>query len=163
MERWITNLAVPGDRDPILEIEVPGEPMPWARPRFKRLGPKKLRFFTSPKVARYQETIEDAVRVLGPRAATGEPLTLWVKFGLPIPESKPKRWRALAVVAQILPIFGQRNDLDNFVKGVMDAISHAGNVWVDDCQVVDLACQKRYSLKPSTTIVVTVHEKELPC
>ena len=163
MESWITNLAVPGDLDPILEIEVPGEPMPWARPRFKRLGPKKIRFFNAPKVAAYQEAISYAVKMLGPRSPTKEPLTLWVKFGLPIPPSKPRKWRALAIVAQLLPIFGRRSDLDNLVKGVMDAIGHAGNVWVDDCQVVDLACQKRYHLKPSTTIVVKIHEKELPC
>ena len=37
-----------------------------------------------------------------------------------------------------------RGDLDNYLKGYMDAISQAGIIWVDDIQVTHLIGTKRY-------------------
>lgn len=43
---------------------------------------------------------------------------------------------------------GHRNgDWDNLAKGVQDAITNSGAIWIDDSQVVDGRCRKRYAAR----------------
>ena len=50
-----------------------------------------------------------------------------------------------------------RPDIDNYAKYILDRISNAGNIWVDDNQVVILELKDFYGLKdekPYTNIII---------
>lgn len=48
-------------------------------------------------------------------------------------------------------------DIDNYEKSIMDAMTQAGHVWDDDCQVVDLRSSKRFVTNPDFEgIIVTL-------
>lgn len=48
-------------------------------------------------------------------------------------------------------------DIDNYEKSIMDAITQAGHVWDDDCQVVELSSSKRFvTSEDSEGILVTL-------
>ena len=61
------------------------------------------------------------------------PLALGVKAYLPIPESKPKKFKAAALAGEIRPI--TKPDLDNVLKHFKDCCK--GVFWEDDKQVVE--------------------------
>ncbi|WP_167507045.1 MULTISPECIES: RusA family crossover junction endodeoxyribonuclease [unclassified Mesorhizobium] len=46
-----------------------------------------------------------------------------------------------------------RGDVDNLAKAILDAMTAAG-VWLDDAQVVELTCRKRYGDACCTTVRV---------
>ena len=57
---------------------------------------------------------------------------LGVKAYLPIPTSKPKKWKADAAEGLIRPT--TKPDLDNLLKQITDCLT--GIMWIDDKQVV---------------------------
>jgi Holliday junction resolvase RusA-like endonuclease len=66
-----------------------------------------------------------------PEPLTG-PVFLGVKAYMPIPVSKPKKWKAEALAGTIRPT--TRPDLDNLLKQLKDCMT--GIFWTDDKQVV---------------------------
>lgn len=46
-------------------------------------------------------------------------------------------------------------DLDNYAKGILDAITQSGAIWHDDKQVVSLVITKQYSDSPCILIGIT--------
>ena len=51
----------------------------------------------------------------------------------------------------------QTPDLDNLVKGILDALNGSG-VWDDDCQVVQLQAEKYWALFINPSITLTIRE-----
>jgi len=49
-------------------------------------------------------------------------------------------------------------DVDNLAKGVMDALTDSGIVWLDDSQVVDLRVAKRWADKDRTVVAISPWE-----
>jgi len=49
-------------------------------------------------------------------------------------------------------------DVDNLAKGVMDALTDSGVVWLDDSQVVDLRVAKRWADKDRTVVAISPWE-----
>lgn len=130
--------------DVILNIIVPGAPVPWMRPR--RRGNQS---FTAPKDRKHR-------LALGLAAAAGTkgppvrgPIALGLAFFLPIPTSTPKRRRAAMIAGEECPTTS--GDIDNLMKSVLDALK--GIAYVDDRQVTRmLFLSKDYSDVPRTEI-----------
>ena len=78
-------------------------------------------------------------------------MSLSVKVYRSIPKSFSKKKHAAAAEGTILPT--TKPDLDNYIKGIKDALSSI--VWHDDNQVVEYRnCAKLYSDKPRVVIEV---------
>jgi Holliday junction resolvase RusA-like endonuclease len=75
------------------------------------------------------------------------PLVLGVKAFLPVPKSKPKKFRAAALAGSIRPTV--KPDLDNLLKNIKDCMTSM-NFWNDDRQVVQYlpGTGKYYGLSP---------------
>ncbi|WP_319764475.1 RusA family crossover junction endodeoxyribonuclease [Maridesulfovibrio sp.] len=75
------------------------------------------------------------------------PLVLGVRAFLPIPKSKPKKFKAAAQAGEIRPIV--KPDMDNVLKHIKDCMSQM-RYWGDDKQVVEYlpGTGKYYSDQP---------------
>jgi Holliday junction resolvase RusA-like endonuclease len=93
------------------DLVVPGEPVPNARARRGAHG-----FYTPKRTSEYRERVQAA----------------WLLAGRPSLGSQ-----AFAVSAQFYRFSRRAADLDNLVKGVLDALN--GLAFVDDAQLVCLA------------------------
>ena len=59
----------------------------------------------------------------------------------------------LEVLIEVFPPDRRKRDLSNLPKAVEDAITKAGNIWVDDEQLDDLRLVRREPTKPGCVIV----------
>lgn len=139
---------------PIVQIILPGPPVPKGRPRFRVIKPKGKAGFVStysdPKTAKYEAALKAAgERAMGDREPLGEALSVQVDVCLPIPPSWPRRDRDAALAGTKLPVTG--GDADNYGK-VIDGLNKT--VWRDDAQIVCLSVQKMYSATPLLRVSV---------
>lgn len=127
----------------LVEIVVPGQPVPWARAR--RNG---RRYFTSPEVAEHRRAIQRAWMAAGrPRAGGGVPLSMALLFFLERPTSHYRTGRNSHLLrddAPAAPI--GKPDCDNLAKAPMDALN--GLLYADDAQVICLASVAKYYCDP---------------
>lgn len=49
----------------------------------------------------------------------------------------------LKVRVELHPPCRRKRDVDNYLKGLLDAITHAGHIWVDDEQIDELTIVRR--------------------
>jgi crossover junction endodeoxyribonuclease RusA len=63
------------------------------------------------------------------------------------------------VTMQLIPPDRRRRDVDNYAKGLFDALTHAG-VWNDDEQIDILSIYKRDPIPNEGCVVVTIREIE---
>lgn len=89
-----------------------------------------------------------------PPAKRGFLLVLSVR--LPIPASWSQKKKDAARFGRVLAT--KKPDLDNVEKAVKDALNKV--VWTDDCCVVDVVKNKRYSDRPGITVEVEELEGE---
>lgn len=113
----------------LLDLVIEMAPVAKGRPRFAR------GIAYTPKATKDAEKdIRDAVK----SAYAGEPydgaVDVAVIFYIQRPKSKPRKKAEYPT---------GRPDVDNYAKLVLDALN--GIVWVDDRQVVNLSCFKRYA------------------
>lgn len=85
------------------------------------------------KQAAQEEALMALLGPYQPKEPMQGPLLLGVKAFLPIPVSKPKKWKMLALKGIERPT--KKPDLDNLVKHVKDCLSML-RFWGDDKQVV---------------------------
>lgn len=117
---------------------------------FPRIG-------TATPSLQFQENVRYFARIaMGERPLFGCPIFVKIFFHFPIPESKSKSWKRLAADGKLFPT--TKPDIDNLQKTTLDGLTKA--VWVDDCQVTDIYCRKRYSDLPHTTVIVTPWDGE---
>lgn len=126
----------------MIEIELAGVPVGKGRPRFvKATG----RAFTPEKTVRFEDRLSIAAQIaMAGRAPLDGPLEVEIEIRMPVPLSKPKRWREAALAGTIRPT--KKPDWDNFAKTV-DALNMI--VWVDDAQIVDGRVRKIYHEAPA--------------
>lgn len=126
----------------MIEITLAGVPVGKGRPRFvKSTG----RAFTPERTVRFEDRLSIvAQEAMAGRAPLDGPLAVEVEIRMPVPLSKPKRWRDQALAGVIRPT--KKPDADNFAK-MLDACNMI--VWVDDSQVVDLHVVKIYHEAPA--------------
>jgi Holliday junction resolvase RusA-like endonuclease len=135
----------------LLVIRVPGKPQAWERAGQLRKRGKPTIHYTPSATRNYKTAIGlVASRAMAGREPSKFPIFLSVTFCLPIPSSWPRREKESALAEERLPT--SRPDLDNFAKGVKDALT--GIAYADDAQVVILQLRKVYAAIPSTEIQV---------
>lgn len=141
----------------MIEFVVPGEPVAKGRPKFTVRG-GFAKVYTPAETLKAEEVIrchaQNAMRGLGLQP-TGRPLYVKIFVFKGIPESWPKRKTELALAGEILPT--GKPDADNYMKLALDALN--GIVWLDDCQITDTYCKKRYSDTPHMKIIITELQK----
>lgn len=130
----------------MIEIVIPGAPVPKGRPRFSG---KTGHTYTPERTRNYEALIRLAAgdRMAG-RPPFDGPIELTVDVRLPISGSWPKKRQAAARSGDERPV--KRPDCDNFLKIALDALNLI--VWNDDSQVVDARVSKHYSDTPGMTV-----------
>ena len=134
----------------MIEFFVDGEPVPKARPRFRRAGDKVFTY-TPKKTADYEQYIQWHAKQAGVQVSD-LPVLLDVIAYCPIPQSKPKKWKEQAEKGLIEKT--SRPDADNYAKIAMDALN--GIAWKDDGQVVELYVRKRYVLEENAGLLIKI-------
>ena len=130
----------------MIEIVLAGAPMGKERIRVTRAG----HAYTPERTVNFESRLAaEAQRVMGDRPLLDGPLAVVVTAAMPIPESKPKKWKAAALAQVERPT--KKPDWDNFGK-MLDALNLI--VWADDSQIVDGRVEKFYSDKPHLRVQV---------
>ena len=127
-----------------IEFEVPGAPVPKARPRVvggRTYTPKPTKDYE--RLVRWTGQI--AMWDAGCKPLTG-PVGAYLAFTLPYPASWSKRKRAANEWAVT------RSDLDNLVKAVLDGLN--GICYGDDRQVASVLAEQRYGEEPGVRVQV---------
>ena len=128
-----------------LTFTVPGPPVPQPRPKISTWGGRGRAYVEARHpIHAYREAIALAAQIAarsGWDKADG-PVVLEVEaiFGRP-----PSHMTRSGEPRSTAKAFPPRCDWDNIGKGVADAITTAGSVWLDDDQVVDGRVRKRYA------------------
>ena len=124
------------------------------------MGKERVRFvkatgraFTPERTVNYEGRLALAAQqaMAGRPLLTG-PVEMVMRAFVPIPESKPKKWKAGALAGWIRPT--KKPDLDNMMKSACDALNMV--VWVDDAQIVRAVLEKVYSDQPRLELEVSV-------
>lgn len=133
----------------MIQITVPGVPVPKARPRITRTG----HAYTPKRTAEYEKRIslfagrEMRINGIQPLEKAIR-LTVTAVFAVPKSWTKAKREKALSGGLK----HTSRPDLSNIVKSVEDALN--GVVYDDDSQICGIQCIKTYGEEPRTEIIV---------
>jgi Holliday junction resolvase RusA-like endonuclease len=139
-------MIAPPTQNPVTII-IGGDPVAKGRPRFTRKG-----FSFTPAATRKYEAHGRlaAQEAMGDRPPIAGPVRIVALVELPVPASWSRTRTAAALTGDIRPT--TRPDLDNYVKGALDAINSI--VVTNDSLVVELDARKRYGIQPK--LVVTV-------
>ena len=108
------------------------------------------RSYKDPKQREYEGKIAALLEQYRPEKAWEGPISLSVVCWLPIPKSKPKKWKEKALAGFILPT--GKPDCSNLAKNIEDIMN--GIFWRDDAQIVSLEVAKRYSETPEWAITM---------
>ena len=131
----------------VIAFTIPGITVAKGRARTLKSG----RSYTPAKTANYAARVAQIGKLaMGDAPLLDGPLSLSIVVHLPIPASWSKAKQASALKGTVWPV--SRPDLDNYEKGIMDALN--GIVWNDDSQIVQLASTKVYSDEPRAVVRV---------
>ena len=126
-----------------IQLFIPG--IPQSKGSIRAFMPKGHCFpvltSTNPKLKKWEAVIRQAVR--GEEFLTG-PISLNLKFCLPIPKSTSKK-RRLTLNWQI-----KKPDIDKLARAVLDSLT--GVIYKDDSQVAKLTAEKVYADCPGVFI-----------
>lgn len=116
----------------MIKLTLPIAPVAWQRVQRTRHGVT----FVPPKTRAFKAAVgvSASTQLVLPEPLVG-PLSLSLRFVL-TPPKRPKHKEPIV-----------RPDLDNYVKGVMDALN--GIVWADDSQIVETRARKLYAMDGS--------------
>lgn len=133
-----------------IDIYIPGKPIAKKRPRFARRG-KFVTTYNDQEteegrfILEMKEQLKKSEHVFPIPA--GIPITLYLRFDMPIPKSMSKKTRENNPTHTVKP------DLDNLVKFCKDCCN--GIVWHDDSQVVSITAHKGYGTTTGTDIIIS--------
>ena len=129
-------------------FSVHGDPVPWARAG----GGRTKAHFTKPKIRQYKHAVGwEARMAMEDRPPFDVAVRLYLAVYVRIPKSFSKKKHAAAMANEIRPI--SRPDIDNYLKGVMDAMN--GVAYLDDALVVSVEVAKHYHDSPHIDVQVT--------
>jgi len=123
-------------------------PVAKGRPRFRSMG-KFVQTYTPTKTRDYETLIaEQATIAMGGTEPLQTPLTVYLYFTLPIPQSTTKR----AKNALLGTIHTKKPDIDNLIKAVLDGMDKI--VFNSDGQIGNIHASKRYGTIGRVDILV---------
>lgn len=122
---------------------LPCKPMPTPRPRATTRGGKFASVYHPADYTKFKANLTEMVRAQTDRPISPLDGPLTVTVDVTMEKARTSK------LAHPTP------DLDNLVKGVLDAITAAEIYWVDDKQIIDLTITKRWTLgdRPSGYLV----------
>lgn len=127
------------------------EPQGKARPRFTKKG----RAYTPQQTKDYEDLIKyEFIRQCG-NNPTDKPVSLSVTAYFKIPKGTSKIKSKKMASGLIKPT--KKPDADNIIKAVADALN--GIAYLDDKQIVECSCYKKYDFAGSVEITV-IYEEE---
>lgn len=133
-----------------ITFTIPGIPVAKGRPKFARKG-AFVSAYTPEKTASYENLVKVvAQQVMRGRALIDGPVSVVIWLYVSPPASWSKKKQADALASATYPT--SKPDMDNVVKGIFDACNNI--VWLDDKQVVDLFCGKRFAETPCAKVQV---------
>lgn len=135
----------------MLVLNVPGEPVAKARPRFRQFKGRVLTY-TPKETHAAEKAIADAYSV---KCGTdvlfhGQPIGIDCRFYMKIPKSISAKKRK--EMDENREYHTKKPDLDNLIKTVCDALN--GVAFDDDSSIVMLRGSKVYSAEPHTEVVL---------
>lgn len=141
--------------DATLTFTIAGPPVPQPRPRVSTWGGLGRAY--TPKshpITAYRQSIAIRAAMAAKAArwqAVAGPVELEVACTFQRP---PSHLKASGGLTKAAPAWPPRCDVDNLAKGVQDAVTDSGAVWLDDDQVVRLVVSKAYGPVARTEITI---------
>ncbi len=148
-------------------IEIPGKPIPLARPRFFAQGSK----FGARDGQKVEKSVVRGLMVksLGEalnceikasvidasKVASAIAFSVSMQFTFLFPKSWSKKKIKNSICMDFLPVHAVKPDIDNLVKFYLDCAT--GIIWDDDAKVCGLSANKCYGNEEKTMIVIHPH------
>lgn len=130
----------------MIEVILAGAPIGKQRVRVRKDG----HAYTPERTVTFEGRLAFAAQnVMGDRPLLDGQLILDIVVMLPVPASKPAKWKAAALAGEIRPT--GKPDWDNYAK-MIDALNLI--VWVDDAKIVRGVVDKFYSERPAFALRV---------
>lgn len=122
------------------------------------LGKERVKFvratgraYTPERTVNYEARVAHTAQIaMDGRPLLEGPVKLIVEIGVPVPQSKSRKWKAAALIGEIWPT--GKPDTDNVLKALSDGCNMV--VWVDDAQVCRTTVEKMYSDAPGVRVTV---------
>lgn len=134
-----------------LVFSLSGLPRGQGRPRATTRGGKFPTIYKDPKSRQYENSVAAVARaVMGERPPLLGPLSVSMRFRMPIPASATKRAK-LAMAAGEVAHTG-KPDVSNMIKAIEDSLNKV--VFADDSQIVRSFASKVYAEKPGVDVRV---------
>ena len=128
----------------MIEFKIPAVPVPKGRPRMTRSG----HIYTPQKTKEAEALIKFYAQTFV--TPTDQPLSMCVRFGMPIPKSYSKAKRIM--IGEGVLHHTKTPDLDNLLKLVLDGLN--GIAYIDDKQIIELTASKFYAESVGTTVQI---------
>ncbi|MGM0748757.1 MAG: RusA family crossover junction endodeoxyribonuclease [Bacillota bacterium] len=135
-----------------IQFVVYGEPVAQGRPR-GLVQNGKVRMRDPVKSKNFKQYVALVAAQYRPKKVISGPVAMDVRVFRPMPKavSNSKKKKESAEKGLLRPT--TKPDVDNYVKGVKDALNHL--IYKDDSQVVDLKVSKFYSEEPRVEVIIT--------
>src|SRR5690625_2052289 len=134
----------------MVEFKITGEHLAQGRPRAGKTRYGKTIMYDPQNSRDYKQFVGLVARQHAPKTKLEGALSVRMKIYRQIPKSTTKKNRALFLAGIKRPVV--KPDIDNFTKGVLDALNHI--IYTDDSQVVDLNASKYYSDNPRVELEI---------
>jgi len=134
----------------VIRFTIPITPKAQARDKIAVIG-GKARSYTSKEQRLAADKLLSLLMLHKPPEMLLGAINLQVKVYMPIPKSKPRKWRESALRGEVRPT--TKPDVSNMIKHLEDVMS--GVYFHDDKQIVDLAISKYYDETPHWEIEIT--------
>lgn len=133
----------------LINFTIYGTPVAQGRPRASTRG-GFVKMYDPAKSRDFKKYVKLVASEHRPESLLEGPLALEVRIFKPSLKSFSKKKKAEAEQGTLRPV--TKPDVDNYVKGVKDALNQV--IWKDDSQVVDLHISKWYSETPRVEVTV---------
>lgn len=137
-----------------VEICVMGQPVAQGRPKFSRIC-GHVTAYDPEKSKNYKALVRSEAQRIYEMDKTFAPIDgpcyMTLTVGRSVPKSWSKKMKAMAIKGEIRPT--SKPDLDNYVKGILDAINTV--IVKDDSRVIGINAIKIYQSNPGVDIVIT--------